>query len=68
MKASAAATAAGCLRRQKKQKEIKFYGEFFCLGDWFLSPSSAPTLRGESVRKRGSGGEKRRKEALRGDI
>lgn len=29
MKASAAATVAGCLRRQKEQKEIKFCGEYF---------------------------------------
>jgi len=29
MKASATAAAAGCLRRQKNLKEIKFYGEFF---------------------------------------
>jgi len=52
MKASATAAAAGCLRRQKNLKEIKFYGEFFCPGDWFLSPSPAPTLRGENIRKR----------------
>lgn len=65
MKACAAATVAGCLRRQKEQKEIKFCGEYFV---WEIG-SYHPAFPGKNVGKRGNGGdEKRRKEVLRVDV